>query len=448
GMGRPCVAGAAELRIDLDNGSIEVGNHTLHGGDVIAIDGSAGIVTRDDVTLVDPEPNENLEVVLGWADEDRVLGVRANADTGEDAERSVALGAEGIGLCRTEHMFFGADREGLVRELFIAAERWRRLAAAARRNEAGPDAALDALDSEIAGGEFRTQLATLEELQRADFEELFRALGSRPATIRLLDPPLHEFLPVHQLEVELARAEQKGDPDLVDAALERLELVRGLDETNPMIGTRGSRLGILYPQLYEMQVAAILQAGLAVRAEGMEPRIEIMLPLIAYEGELRELRELVVEAADRVMSADGAGLEYSIGTMVELPRSCIIADRIADHADFFSFGTNDLTQTAIGLSRDDVEGSFIDVYIDRDILNRSPFESLDEPGVGELVRMAAQSGRRVKPDLHLGICGEHGGDPTSIDFFHELGLDYVSCSPVRVPVARLAAAQAAIRASA
>ena len=443
GMGRPCVAGADGLRVDLDAGLLEVGEQTLRAGDEIAIDGSEGIVTLDDVPLIEPEPDENLEQVLRWADEIRTLGVRANADTGRDAGRSVGLGAEGIGLCRTEHMFFGADRDGLVRELFIAAERWRKLDVAARR-AAEDDKGRWESEAETAGHEFQRQLALLEELQRADFEDVFRALGSRPATIRLLDPPLHEFLPVSQMEQELELAQAGADAEAVRASEERLELVRGLEETNPMIGTRGGRLGILYPQLYEMQVRAIIRAGLAVRSEGCEPHIEIMLPLIAYEGELAELRNLVVDAATALLEDEAASIDYSIGTMVELPRSCLIADRISAYADFFSFGTNDLTQTAIGLSRDDVEGRFIDVYIEHDILDRSPFESLDEPGVGELVRIASSEGRRTNPDLHLGICGEHGGDPASIEFFHELGLDYVSCSPIRVPVARLAAAQAAI----
>ncbi len=446
GMGRPCVAGATDLRVDLEGQRIDIGERTLLPGEQIAIDGSAGIVTLDDVPLVEPEANEYLEEVLGWADRSRKLGVRANADTGADAERAVQLGAEGIGLCRTEHMFFGADREESVKEVFIAAERWRRIVAleryASERLEgAGSEAAA------LARGEFQAQLAKLEELQRGDFEDLFRAMGSRPVTIRLLDPPLHEFLPVRHFELELADAEASGDVDAVNTAQERLELVRGLAETNPMIGTRGSRLGILYPQLYEMQVTAIMRAAVTVRAKGNDPEVEVMLPLIAYEGELSELRELVVTTAERVLGERNSRIEYAVGTMIELPRSCLIADRISAHADFLSFGTNDLTQTAIGLSRDDVEGRFIDVYIDHEILDRSPFEGLDEPGVGELVSLAAERGRRGNPNLHLGICGEHGGDPKSIAFFARIGLDYVSCSPIRVPVARLAAAQAAILAA-
>jgi pyruvate,orthophosphate dikinase len=443
GMGRPCVAGATDLRVNLEGERIEVGEQVLAPGDEIAIDGSAGIVTLDDVQLVEPEANEHLEEVLGWADQSRNLRVRANADTGEDAERSVKLGAEGIGLCRTEHMFFGADREGPVKEVFLAAERWRRIAALERYASERFGSGAESGDAAQAREEFQARLGELEDLQRVDFEALLEAMGSRPVTIRLLDPPLHEFLPVGHFELELAEADGGGQA----AAQERLDLVRGLAETNPMIGTRGSRLGILYPQLYEMQVAALMQAAVAVKARGTEPEIEVMLPLIAYEGELSELRELVVKTADHVLGAAGSAIEYSVGTMIELPRSCLIAERIAAHADFFSFGTNDLTQTAIGLSRDDVEGRFIDVYIDHEILDRSPFEGLDEPGVGELVRIAAEGGRRANPDLHLGICGEHGGDPKSIAFFNELGLDYVSCSPIRVPVARLAAAQAAILAA-
>jgi len=447
GMGRPCVAGASDLRIDLERERIDVGERTLKPGDRITIDGSAGIVTLDEIPLVEPEANESLDEVLSWADSARTLRVRANADTGADAERSVRLGAEGIGLCRTEHMFFGTEREGPVKEVFIAAARLRQIAplervASERAGDTEPDR------TAAARLDFETQLAQLQELQRGDFEELFRAMGSRPVTIRLLDPPLHEFLPVQHFEAELEAAESSGESSSVQAAQERLGLVRGLDETNPMIGTRGSRLGILYPQLYEMQVAAIMQAAVAAHSEGTTPKVEVMVPLIAYEGELSELRTLVVRTAEAVLAESGSKIEYSIGSMIELPRSCLIADRIATHADFFSFGTNDLTQTAIGLSRDDVEGSFIDVYIDHGILDASPFERLDEPGVGALVSLAAEAGRRANPDLHLGICGEHGGDPKSIDFFARIGLDYISCSPIRVPVARLAAAQAAIRAAA
>ena len=432
GMGRPCVSGAADLRIDPDAGTVTAGDRVLREGDVIAIDGTGGLVSADDVPFQEPEGLEDLDAILEWADKRRRLGVRANADTPHDARRARELGAEGIGLCRTEHMFFGADRDSLVREAFIAAEQWRRAQAAGEPN-AGVEKRFDeALDA-------------LQRLQRGDFEGIFEAMGSSPVTIRLLDPPLHEFLPedvfakrIEELEAKRAREET------LEEARHDLEMAAELREANPMLGTRGVRLGILYPPLYRMQARAIVEAATAVAAQGIAPVAEIMIPLIAYETELREVRDAVER---EIEAAGGAGLGVAIGTMAELPRACLLAGRIAAHADFISFGTNDLTQTAIGLSRDDVEGKFIGTYIDRRLLDRSPFETIDEPGVGELVRIGAERGRDANPDLGLGICGEQGGDPDSIDFFDRIGLDYVSCSPSRLPIARLAAAQATLRQS-
>jgi pyruvate,orthophosphate dikinase len=346
---------------------------------------------------VPPQVNEDFETVLGWADDVRRLKVRANADTPADAVRGREFGAEGIGLCRTEHMFFADERLPLVREMILAGD------------EAGRRAALE----------------RLLPMQQSDFEGIFEAMAGLPVTIRLLDPPLHEFL-----------------PPLEQATDERMRhRIRALQEANPMLGTRGCRLGLQFPEIYEMQVRAIVRAAAAVRERtGDAPLVEIMHPLVGFAEELRRLRELTVRTA-----AEEAGdVEYLCGTMIELPRAAIRADEIAEHADFFSFGTNDLTQTALGFSRDDAEGKFLTVYLEDGVLAENPFEKLDRSGVGDLMRIAVERGRSVKEDIKLGICGEHGGDPSSVAFCHELGLDYVSCSPFRVPLARLAAAQAAL----
>jgi pyruvate,orthophosphate dikinase len=437
GMGRPCVCGAAELEIDVGAGLIQVNGRELRAGRTIAIDGSTGAITLDDVPLVTPEISDHFRTVLGWSDEIRRLGVRANADAPADAAKARAFGAEGIGLCRTEHMFFGADRDRLVKEMFLAAEEWRRAHLAI--SPVGEKGDVGEVDER-----FRTALASLEELQRSDFEGIFREMSGLPVTIRLLDPPLHEFLPVEHFEAELEGFQERGSSaEELERARHTLTLVRELREVNPMLGTRGVRLAVLYPPVYEMQVKAIIGAAAAAAAEGDEPEIEIMLPLIAYETELERVRAFIERAAERAQSEVSRLVPYTVGTMLELPRACLVAGRIARHADFFSFGTNDLTQTAIGLSRDDVEGRFIGAYIDRGLLDRSPFETIDEPGVGELVRFAAERGREANPELRLGVCGEHGGDPASVGFFHRVGLDYVSCSPYRVPIARVAAAQAA-----
>jgi pyruvate,orthophosphate dikinase len=415
GMGRPAVTGAGELDVDLHAGEVRVGELVLRKGDFIAIDGSTGTVTTDDVPLVEAHVEERLETVLGWCDALRVLGVRANADTPEDALRARRLGAEGIGLCRTEHMFMAADRQPRMRTMIMA------------EDESARRAALD----------------ELLPLQQRDFEGLFEQMAGLPVAIRLLDPPLHEFLPdPFELHEQIVQARLEASPRLAELE-HQLERMRSLEETNPMLGTRGVRLGILHPEIYEMQVRAIVRAAHTVRERsGEAPRLEIMIPLVAYERELELARARVVAvAADEGLAY---GDDFRVGTMIELPRACLIADRIARHADFFSFGTNDLTQTAIGFSRDDIEGRIIPRYVEEKIVNGSPFATIDEAGVGEFVRIAVRLGRRGRADIELGICGEHGGDPDSIRFFHHVGLDYVSCSPFRLPIARVAAAQAAI----
>jgi pyruvate, orthophosphate dikinase len=418
GMGVPAVTGAG-LEIDLDAGEVRVGETTLKAGDRIAIDGTTGRITTDDVPLVDPEVSGELDTVLEWADEFMTLEVRANADTPEDAKKSRRFGATGIGLVRTEHMLLGDERNQKMVAVILGSTTEER----------------------------RERLDEVLPIVQEDFEGLFDAMEGLPVTIRLLDPPLHEFLPDRhevEAEVERARVEMTDDLDELEHTLER---VRALEETNPMLGTRGVRLGLLYPEIYEMQVIAAMRAAKAVHERsGHEPHLEIMVPLVAYEGELEAMRRMILEVGERE-ELEYPG-HYQIGTMIELPRACFIADRIAEHSDFFSFGTNDLTQTGLGFSRDDIEGKILAKYIDRKIFDRSPFETLDEPGVGQMLRMGAWLGRKTKHDIELGICGEHGGDPDSIEFFHHSGIDYVSCSPFRVPVARVAAAQAALRANA
>jgi pyruvate,orthophosphate dikinase len=411
GMGRPAVVGAEALDIDLKSQTISVDGTQVKAGDRIAIDGTKGCVTLEDVPLVEAQVSEHFERVLEWADEIRTLDVRANADDPEAARKAREFGAQGIGLCRTEHMFMAEDRQPKMRAMIMADTREDRRAA----------------------------LAELLPLQQEDFEGLFEAMAGLPVNIRLLDPPLHEFLPnlpELRAQVERARIECTDDLDELERLLARVEEVH---EENPMLGTRGCRLGILFPEIYEMQVEAIMRAAKAVDEA---PHPEIMIPLVDYERELELLRGLVVRIGDEHDLT--AGEDYTVGTMIELPRACFVADRIAKHADFFSFGTNDLTQTALGFSRDDVESKFVPRYMELKIIDRSPFETIDKPGVGWLVRLASWVGREAKPSLKLGICGEHGGDPESIEFFHMAGLDYVSCSPFRVPVARVAAARAAI----
>jgi pyruvate,orthophosphate dikinase len=412
GMGRPAVTGAGDLDIDLHAREVRLNGTLLREGDLIALDGTTGSITLDDVPLVTPKVDPRFETVLAWCDELRTLGVRANADTPEDARRAHEFGAEGIGLCRTEHMFMAADRQPKMQRMIMA------------EDEAGRRAALE----------------QLLPLQQDDFEGLFEEMTGQMVTIRLLDPPLHEFLPDRTELVErITEARLRGAPEL--AALEHeLERLRALEEGNPMLGTRGVRLGLIHPEIYEMQARAIFRAAEAVHARtGRAPRVEIMIPLVAYARELELARELVL----RVAAEERFGHAFGVGTMIELPRACFIAGEIARHAEFFSFGTNDLTQTGLGFSRDDIEGRVVPHYQDSGIVERSPFASIDREGVGALVEMAAERGRAARPGIELGICGEHGGDPDSIRFFHEAGLDYVSCSPFRVPIARVAAAQAA-----
>jgi pyruvate,orthophosphate dikinase len=417
GMGRPAVTGAAALDVDLKAGEVRIGDLILHEGDFIAIDGTQGVITTDDVPLVEAHIDARFETILRWADELRQIGVRANADTPEDATRAHRFGAEGIGLCRTEHMFMAADRQPKMRAMIMA------------EDEVGRRAALD----------------ELLPLQQSDFEGLFEAMAGWPVTIRLLDPPLHEFLPDRfELLEEIVRARIDRSPRLPD--LEgQFDRVRSLEETNPMLGTRGVRLGVMEPEVYEMQVRAIARAAIAVRDRtGRAPHLEIMIPLVAYDRELELVRKRVVSVAEE--EGLSYGTDFGVGTMIELPRACFIADRIAHYADFFSFGTNDLTQCGIGFSRDDIEGRIIPRYVEEKIVDGSPFATIDQAGVGELVRIAVERGRQARPELELGVCGEHGGDPESIRFFHDVGLDYVSCSPFRLPIARVAAAQAAIAA--
>jgi pyruvate,orthophosphate dikinase len=397
GMGKPCVAGCAALRIDESGTFCELGRVVVREGDLLTIDGSGGRVIVGAAPLVDASTSDGLDTILAWADGYRLLGVRANADTPEDARRARDFGAEGIGLCRTEHMFFGEERLPVVQEMILSETEEER----------------------------RGALARLLPLQQSDFEAILEAMDGQPVTIRLLDPPLHEFLPRED-----------------EATSERMRRrIRALRETNPMLGTRGCRLGLQWPEIYETQVRAIARAALAVGARtGRPPAVEIMHPLVAWAEELHRLRELTA----RVMAEEAPGAHYLCGTMIELPRAALRAADIARHADFFSFGTNDLTQTALGLSRDDAEGKFLTTYLETGVVADNPFETLDQAGVGELISLGVSRGRAAAPGLKVGICGEHGGDPRSIAFCHTAGLDYVSCSPYRVPVARLAAARAAL----
>ncbi|MGC8469798.1 MAG: pyruvate, phosphate dikinase, partial [Acetobacteraceae bacterium] len=410
GMGRPCVAGAGGIAVDYGAQTLSAGGRTVRAGEAITLDGASGEVFLGHVPMVEPKLSGNFATLMTWADEFRRMKVRANAETPLDADTARRFGAEGIGLCRTEHMFFDPERIGAVRQMIMA------------HDEAGRRAAL----------------ARLLPFQRDDFVALLRIMAGLPVTIRLLDPPLHEFLP--HGEADLAELAEVMEMDV--AALRRR--ASELAEANPMLGHRGCRLGISYPEIYEMQAQAIFEAALLVaRDVGAAPVPEIMIPLVGTRRELEITRAQVERVAEQVFAEAGRRLEYSVGTMIELPRAALVADRIAEVGDFFSFGTNDLTQTTFGFSRDDA-GKFLPHYVELGILPKDPFVSLDTEGVGALVRMASEKGRAVKPALKLGICGEHGGDPASIAFCEQVGLDYVSCSPYRVPVARLAAAQAAL----
>ncbi|MFQ5346790.1 MAG: putative PEP-binding protein, partial [Rhodothalassiaceae bacterium] len=412
GMGRPCVSGAGALHVDVAAGHMTAEGRTIQRGEIITIDGSTGEVMVGEVPTLQPELSGNFATLMEWADRHRRMRVRTNADTPADTATARDFGAEGIGLCRTEHMFFDADRIVAVRHMILAED-------AEGREQA---------------------LAKLLPYQQQDFVEIFHIMRGLPVTIRLLDPPLHEFLPREEREfAEVAAAMGVPAEQLRRRALE-------LTEANPMLGHRGCRLGIAYPEIYEMQARAIFGAAIDVGEQhGVTVTPEVMIPLVATRAELAFLRQRIEAVAEAVFAERGRRLDYQIGTMIELPRAALTAHQIAECADFFSFGTNDLTQTTFGISRDD-SGAFLPLYVERHILPRDPFVSIDRDGVGALVAIAAERGRATKPDLKLGICGEHGGDPDSVAFCDEVGLDYVSCSPYRVPIARLAAAQAALRA--
>ncbi|NBV51496.1 pyruvate, phosphate dikinase, partial [bacterium] len=410
GMGKPCVSGAGELRIDYAKKELKVQNHVIREGEIITINGSTGEVMLGEIPTVQPQLSADFETLMGWADEVRQLKVRTNAETPLDAAVARKFGAEGIGLCRTEHMFFDAQRIIAMREMIVSDKVEGRKAA----------------------------LAKLLPMQRGDFVELFRIMHGLPVTIRLLDPPLHEFLPHTEEDIK----------QVAQAAGVSVETVRHraheLKEQNPMLGHRGCRLGITYPEIYEMQATAVFEAAAIIIKEGKETVIpEIMVPLVMMPKELEILKALIDRVAGEVMEKTGTKITYMVGTMIELPRAALRAGDIAPMAEFFSFGTNDLTQTTLGISRDD-SASFIEIYKQRGIVEQDPFVSLDQSGVGELISIAAERGKKVRPELKLGICGEHGGDPASIAFCQKAGLSYVSCSPYRVPVARLAAAQAAL----
>jgi pyruvate,orthophosphate dikinase len=410
GMGKPAICGAEEVKINLGEKQFVAGGVTVREGEVITISGTSGEIFTGEIAVITPEPTGHFGTILGWADELRTLKVRTNADLPEDAQKAREFGAEGIGLCRTEHMFLG-DRLPIVQRMILA-------------DNPGDEAAA---------------LEQLRAQQEEDFVGILEAMDGLPVTVRLLDPPLHEFLPSHE---ELIVKQAKGEA--TDADKKLLHAAEVWRESNPMLGTRGCRLGIIKPGLYRMQAKALMQAAVDRKRAGGNPIVEIMIPLIVSEPELRLIEQWVREEADAVVRDSGVTVDYLVGTMVETPRAALVADRIADVAEFFSFGTNDLTQMTFGFSRDDIEGRFMSEYLEHKLLSANPFETLDVEGVGQLVRMGCERGRSTRPDLKLGICGEHGGDPASVHFCHEVGLDYVSCSPYRVPIARLAAAHAAV----
>ena len=412
GMGKCCVSGCGAIKMDEENKKFELSGKTYHEGDYISIDGSTGNIYDGIIPTVDATIAGEFGRIMSWADKYRRLRVRTNADTPHDAAKARELGAEGIGLTRTEHMFFDSDRIAAFREMICA----------------------DTLEERVAA------LAKLEPMQQSDFEGIYEAMGGYPVTIRFLDPPLHEFVPTEEADIKaLADAQGKSVEDIK-------ALIASLHEFNPMMGHRGCRLAVTYPEIAEMQTRAVIKAALAVQARHPEWTMvpEIMIPLVGEVKELKYVKDVVVKAADELIKAAGSNMKYLVGTMIEIPRAALTADEIAKEAEFFSFGTNDLTQMTFGFSRDDA-GKFLGAYYDKKIYESDPFARLDQVGVGKLVAMAAKLGRETRPDLHLGICGEHGGDPSSVEFCHRVGLDYVSCSPFRVPIARLSAAQAAIK---
>jgi len=418
GMGKPCVCGCEALSINAEAGEVTVNGKTIRKGDIISIDGSTGNVFVGEVPMIDPAFSVEFETLLQWANEFKRLSVRANADNPEDARKAREFGAEGIGLCRTEHMFMAQERLPIVQEMIMA----------------------DSLE------ERERALARLLPLQRGDFYEIFKVMESLPVTVRLLDPPLHEFLPNdRELMLEIAELRFRGgDARLIEEKEHLLKKVTSLHEANPMLGHRGTRLGVTYPEIYRMQARAIFEATAQLKKEGVNVLPEVEIPLVMDINELASMKQEVLDVYQEVAKETGIEFEFKVGTMIELPRACVVADEIAEEAEFFSFGTNDLTQTTLGFSRDDAEGKFIPIYIEKKIMKDNPFAVLDRKGVGSLMRMAVEKGRKTRPDLLIGICGEHGGEPSSIEFCHLLDLEYVSCSPYRIPVARLAAAQAAI----
>jgi len=419
GMGKPAIVGCEQIKIDMEGQTFRVGTVTVRKNDIITIDGTTGNILLGAVPTVEPRLSTEAQQLLNWANEVRKLGVRANADTPQGAEIGRDLGAEGIGLCRTERMFNAQDRLPIVQEMILSATYEERSRA----------------------------LEKLKPLQKQDFEEIFREMRGLPVTIRLLDLPLHEFLPKYdELLAEVASlAAKSGSTDQLRTKERMLRKVLTLTEHNPMLGHRGCRLAISHPEIYDMQTRAIFEAAVELKREGVDVRVEIMLPLVGEANEIRFLRDRVSSVANQVMGQMGVEVDYKVGTMIEVPRAALTASEIAKYADFFSFGTNDLTQTTFAFSRDDAEAKFLKDYFDSRILPSNPFEVLDRSGVGRLMRLAVEDGRKSNPQLKVGICGEHGGEPSSVEFCHELGLDYVSCSPYRVPVARLVAAQAAAR---
>ena len=412
GMGKCCVSGCGDIKMDEENKQFELSGKVYHEGDWLSIDGSTGNIYDGAVPTVDASIGGEFGRVMGWADKYRRLGVRTNADNPHDTAQAVKFGAEGIGLCRTEHMFFEADRIPAIREMICA----------------------DTLEQR------EKALAKLEPMQQGDFEAMYIALEGRPMTVRFLDPPLHEFVPTEEADIELLAK------DMGKSVAEIKNIIASLHEFNPMMGHRGCRLAVTFPEIAAMQTRAVIKAALNVNAAHPEWHIvpEIMIPLVGEVKELKYVKDVVVKTADEIISSVKSDMKYKVGTMIEIPRAALTADEIAKEADFFSFGTNDLTQMTFGFSRDDA-GKFLGAYYDKKIYENDPFAKLDQVGVGKLVKMAATMGRESNPDIHLGICGEHGGDPASVEFCHKVGLDYVSCSPFRVPIARLAAAQAAIK---
>ena len=412
GMGKCCVSGCGDIKMDEENKQFELAGKVYHEGDWLSIDGSTGNIYDGAVPTVDASIGGEFGRVMGWADKYRRLGVRTNADNPHDTAQAVKFGAEGIGLCRTEHMFFEADRIPAIREMICA----------------------DTLEQR------EKALAKLEPMQQGDFEAMYIALEGRPMTVRFLDPPLHEFVPTEEADIELLAK------DMGKSVAEIKNIIASLHEFNPMMGHRGCRLAVTFPEIAAMQTRAVIKAALNVNAKHPEWNIvpEIMIPLVGEVKELKYVKDVVVKTADEIISSVKSDMKYKVGTMIEIPRAALTADEIAKEADFFSFGTNDLTQMTFGFSRDDA-GKFLGAYYDKKIYENDPFAKLDQVGVGKLVKMAATMGRESNPDIHLGICGEHGGDPASVEFCHKVGLDYVSCSPFRVPIARLAAAQAAIK---